>query len=138
MKRDVLVLAAVFLAGCITPYQTIETGPRAKVTLTKISTNSPSIPEYKNSTVLSSYVTEADAECKMQFKGRVMIEDEERSRTVFLPAGRVYLVVGLRLPGNFTLMAQWCHSSLNHQKSIRFSTKIRARLRGIWVTSSTS
>lgn len=102
MNRHAVFLVAVLLGGCITPYQSVESGPRAKVTLTKISTNSPSIPEYKNSPALSTYVYEADGECKMHFKGRVKIEDEERSRAVFLPAGRTYLVVGLRLPEYFT------------------------------------
>lgn len=85
MQKAVLMLTVLLLSGCgiYKPYESVQSGPRAKVTIMK---NNPAAK-------LDVVIFEPDDNCKLQFMGRVMLEKEELARTIFMPAKRAYFRV---------------------------------------------
>lgn len=85
MNRLAVMLIALLLGGCgvYKPYESVQSGPRAKVTIMK---NNPAAK-------LDVVIFEPDDNCKFQFMGRVMLEKEELARTIFMPAKRSYFRV---------------------------------------------
>jgi hypothetical protein len=96
MIRRTIILIIPLLGGCVAikPYESVDTGPRAKVTITKISSMSASIPEEKHTSAqMDVVIFEPDEHCKFQYRGGVKLERGERTRTIFVPAGRRYFRV---------------------------------------------
>lgn len=85
MNRWALILIVLLLDGCgaFKPYESVQSGPRAKVTMAK---NNPAAK-------FDIVIFEPDDSCKLQFMGRVMLEKEELARTIFMPAKRAYFRV---------------------------------------------
>ncbi|GJL56392.1 MAG: hypothetical protein NPIRA02_35240 [Nitrospirales bacterium] len=76
----VIALFSMSLFGCITPYKSVTTGSRAKVTLMS----------HQSKMLFSVFKPEADANtgrCRSRELGTVKIAHGEKNKSVFLPAG---------------------------------------------------
>jgi hypothetical protein len=96
MIRNTMIPFVLLLSGCVAikPYESVDTGPRAKVTINKISSTSASIPERSDTSAeMDVVIFEPDEHCKFQYRGGVKLKRGERTRTIFVPAGRRYFRV---------------------------------------------
>ena len=91
MARILLVILTLFLFSCgaFKPYESVQSGPRAKVTIKKNSSSSK----------LGVVIFDPDEQCDFKFMGRADLKDEEKSRTIYMPAKRAYFRVSAKQPG---------------------------------------
>ena len=91
MNKIVLAIFSLFLLSCgaFKPYESVQSGPRAKVTIKKNTSSSK----------FDVVIFDPDDKCDFRFMGRVMLEDGENTRTIYMPAKRSYFRVSAKQPG---------------------------------------
>lgn len=113
----ILVVLAWLLVGCgaFKPYESVQTGPRVKVTISKNT----------NSAKLGVVIFEPDNTCDFTFMGRVDLKGEENTRTIYMPARRAYFRVSAKQAGYHSIGLRDVSFVLedNQEYSIEFEWK---------------
>lgn len=119
-----LVVSALVVSGCgaFKPYESVQTGPRAKVTITK----------HNSATKFDVIMFDPDDTCDFTFMGRVNHRNEDNARTVYMPAKRANFRVSAKQAGYHSIELkdvsflleenQECTIDLNCRDPFKFPT----------------
>lgn len=91
-KKFIIVLLPLFLSGCltITPYQSVKTGPRAKITLIS--------PEPR----MTFNIGKASGDCNREYLGFVRVDYDDTEKSFYVQAGkRMNVAIYIDYPAGF-------------------------------------